>query len=64
MNIIRPCLPALLSLPLAAQAWDVRLETPFPKGQDLPAAQMQSSGQTASGHLDTGHVFEHGGLDG
>jgi hypothetical protein len=46
---------ALCTLPLAAQAWDVRLEAPFPKGQDLPQALIQNTGQRVSGNLDAGH---------
>lgn len=45
---------ALLSLPLAAQAWDLRLESPYSKGQGLPWTRLQGSGQAASGDLDTG----------
>jgi hypothetical protein len=52
--MVRTSLLALLSLPLAAQAWDVRLETPFAKGQDLPFAMLRSTGQAVSGHVDTG----------
>jgi len=44
----------LMALPLSAQAWDLRLETPFATGQDLPATQVQGTGAT-SGSLDTGH---------
>jgi hypothetical protein len=44
---------ALLAQPLAAQAWDLRLEAPFPKGQSLPATAIQDAGP-ASGGLDTG----------
>jgi hypothetical protein len=44
----------LLSLPLSAQAWDLRLEAPFAKGQDLPGTTVQGSGQALSGSLDTG----------
>ena len=54
MISVRPFLPALLTLPLAAQAWDVRLETPFAKGQDLPRAVMRDTGQAVSGTLDSG----------
>ena len=46
----------LLTLPLAAQAWDVRLEAPFPKGQNLPQTLLQTGGETA-GQSDTGHGF-------
>ena len=43
-----------LALPLAAQAWDVRLEVPFLKGQDLPRSTVQATGQPTAGSLDTG----------
>ena len=43
---------ALLALPLSAQAWDVRLEAPFPKGQDLPRTTI--AGLSTAGSLDTG----------
>jgi hypothetical protein len=47
-------LPILfLSLPLSAQAWDLRLEAPFAKGQELPPVALPSG--AASGSLDTGH---------
>jgi hypothetical protein len=45
----------LLTLPLSAQAWDLRLEAPFAKGQNLPGTTLTGSGQQASGGLDTGH---------
>ena len=45
---------ALVALPLSAQAWDLRLEVPFAKGQDLPPATVGGSVAT-SGSLDTGH---------
>lgn len=41
-------------LPLGAQAWDVRLEVPFPQGQSLPRTLIQGTGQAVSGDLDTG----------
>jgi len=53
---ILPILPlALLTLPLSAQAWDLRLEAPFAQGQNLPQTTILGSGQAASGSLDTGH---------
>ncbi len=45
---------ALLPAPLAAQAWGMRLEVPFPKGQNLPQTLLTGTGQLASGSLDTG----------
>jgi hypothetical protein len=44
----------LLTLPLHAQAWDVRVEVPFPQGQNLPLTLIQGTGQLVSGSLDTG----------
>jgi hypothetical protein len=46
---------AMMALPAAAQAWDVRLEWPFATGQNLPTAQIQ--GVATSGTLDTGKGF-------
>jgi hypothetical protein len=51
---ILPLLPLMLcALPLSAQAWDLRLEAPFAKGQDLPGSSV--AGQATAGSLDTGH---------
>ena len=44
----------LFALPLAAQAWDVRLEVPFPKGQSLPQTLLRGTGELVQGTLDTG----------
>jgi len=44
----------LASLPLAAQAWDIRAEIPFPKGQSLPSTLLEGTGDLAFGKLDTG----------
>lgn len=54
-----PLLPILaaLSLPLAAQTWDVRFDVPFPEGQNLPQTLLAGANQVASGRLDTGHGF-------
>jgi hypothetical protein len=46
---------ALAALPLSAQAWDLRLEAPFPRGQNLPQTLVQGSGQLLSGSLGTGN---------
>jgi len=54
MQTLRRLLPALLTLPLSAQAWDVRLEVPFPKGQNLPQTLLRGTLQLADGTLDTG----------
>jgi len=45
------------ALPLAAQTWDVRLEVPFPKGQNLPQTLISGTGQLVRGDTDTGHGF-------
>jgi hypothetical protein len=50
---MRPLL-LLASLPLAAQSWDLRLELPFPQGQNLPQTLITGTGQLVSGNLDTG----------
>ncbi len=44
----------LAALPLSAQAWDIRAEVPFPKGQSLPQTLLDGTGDLASGKLDTG----------
>jgi hypothetical protein len=52
-----PALPSavlLAALPLAAQSWGLRIEVPFPKGQNLPQTLLTGTGQLASGTLDTG----------
>ena len=55
---ISQALPALvLGLPLAAQAWDLRLEIPFPKGQNLPQTFLLGTGELVQGNLDTGKGF-------
>lgn len=45
------------TLPLAAQTWDLRMEVPFPKGQNLPKTMISGSGELVRGDLDTGHGF-------
>lgn len=45
------------ALPLAAQTWDLRLELPFPKGQNLPQTLISGSGELVRGGLDTGHGY-------
>ncbi|MDR0499616.1 MAG: hypothetical protein LBH03_07810 [Holophagales bacterium] len=46
---------SLLTLPLAAQTWDLRFEVPFPQGQNLPQTMLLGSGQLISGELDKGN---------
>jgi len=56
MGIIRcAAFLALAGLPMAGQAWDIRLEVPFPKGQSLPETMLSGTRQTISGDLDTGN---------
>lgn len=57
MTRFRLALLPLLSLPLAAQAWDLRLEVPFPKGQNLPLTLIQGTTQSIQGGLDTGKGY-------
>lgn len=45
---------SLAVLPLSAQTWDLRLEAPFARAQDLPPSTLQGSGQPVSGSLDSG----------
>jgi len=42
------------ALPLAAQTWDLRVEVPFPRGQNLPQTLISGSGDLVRGNLDTG----------
>lgn len=44
----------VLALPLRAQTFDLRVEVPFPEGQNLPQTLLRGTGQLASGTLDTG----------
>ncbi|BDU74775.1 hypothetical protein [Mesoterricola silvestris] len=49
---------AVLALPLSAQAWDFRLEVPFPQGQNLPQTLIQGTGTLIrQKSLDTGSGF-------
>jgi hypothetical protein len=54
-NILFASFLALMSLPMAGQAWDIRLEVPFPKGQSLPKTMLSGTSQAISGDLDTGN---------
>jgi hypothetical protein len=53
--LLRALALAAAALPLSAQAWDLRVEVPFPRGQNLPQTLLQGTGQLASGDLDTGN---------
>ena len=55
MNLRFASFLALVGLPLAGQAWDIRLEVPFPKGQNLPQTLLSGTSLAVSGHLDTGN---------
>ncbi len=49
---------AFLALPLSAQAWDLRLDVPFPEGQNLPQTLIQGTGTLIrQKSLDTGNGF-------
>jgi hypothetical protein len=49
-------LSLFLSLPLSSQAWDLRLEVPFPEGQSLQGTMVGGTVDLAvSGDLDTGN---------
>ncbi len=52
---LRATLLTLAVLPLSAQAWDLRVEVPFPKGQNLPQTMIQGTTDYFAGNLDTGH---------
>lgn len=54
MHSMSSVLLVLASLPLGAQAWDIRAELPFAKGQNLPQALLQGTGDLIAGSLDTG----------
>lgn len=47
----------VLALPLAAQAWDVRLEVPRPSGQNLPGTLLGGSVDLYQKGLDTGRGY-------
>ena len=47
-------LTLVAGLPLVAQSYEVRIEVPFPSGQNLPQTLITGTGQLASGTLDTG----------
>ncbi len=53
--MLRTLALSIAVLPLGAQAWDLRVEVPFPKGQNLPQTPVQGSSNYLSGDLDTGH---------
>jgi len=55
MRSLSALLLVLASLPLAAQAWDIRAEVPFPKGQNLPQTLIVGTGELVSGDSDTGN---------
>jgi len=53
--LLRTAALSLAVLPLSAQAWDLRMEVPFPKGQNLPQTLVGGTTKLAtSGTLDTG----------
>jgi hypothetical protein len=48
---------AAAALPLSAQAWDLRVEVPFPKAQNLPDTLISGTGALIQKRLDTGKGF-------
>ncbi len=54
MSLTKALALSLLAVPLSAQAWDLRLEVPFPKGQNLPQTLIGGAVQLAQKNLDTG----------
>lgn len=59
MSLRRVLALSALALPMAAQTWDLRLEVPFPKGQNLPQTLIQGTQGAiqTKGQLDTGNGF-------
>jgi len=57
MSLPKLLVLAVLALPLSAQAWDLRLEVPFPQGQNLPQTLIQGTGDLIQKKLDTGNGF-------
>jgi len=56
MKALARSILSLAALPLAAQAWDLRVEAPFPQGQNLPQTLLQGSGDLLSQKkLNTGN---------
>jgi len=53
--LLRSLVLSIAALPLCAQTWDLRVEVPFPKGQNLPQTLVQGTTNYLSGDLDTGH---------
>ena len=54
MKILAALTLVFLSLPLAAQEWDLRAEVPYANGQNLPQTLLTGSGQLVNGTLDKG----------
>jgi hypothetical protein len=57
MTMLKAIPMVLLALPLCAQAWDVRVEVPYPKGQNLLQTTLQGTGELVRGQLDTGKGY-------
>jgi len=58
MHLTQTLALTVLALPLSAQAWDLRLEVPFPQGQNLPQTLIQGTGTLIrQKSLDTGSGF-------
>jgi len=54
MKVLAAFLCAVSALPVSAQAWDIRAEAPFPKGQNLPQTLIQGTGELVQGESDRG----------
>ena len=54
MKLHLALLLAFLALPLGAQAWDLRVEVPYPTGQNLPQTFLSGTGDLVHGTLNTG----------
>jgi hypothetical protein len=57
MSMLKALALTALALPLSAQAWDLRVEVPYPKGQSLPGTLLGGTVALAQKSLDTGHGF-------
>ena len=57
MRVLETAVLSLLTLPLAAQAWDLRVEVPFPQGQNLPQTLIEGTGQLVQKKLGTGSGY-------
>ena len=56
-TLLSPVPLALLALPLSAQAWDLRLEVPFPKARTCPRPAWRARPPRAPWTPATGVIF-------